>query len=230
MKAKKCLLVVLCVVVALAIAFLVYVNQYYRADETALSLVKEGFVHRQGNLTMLIPEEDTDTGLLFYPGAKVETEAYLPLLNQFREAGYLCVLIEMPFYMAIFDIDVALDGIEACEDIDHWFLMGHSMGGAMASQFASEHPDILEGLVLLGAYPYKEFDPTLVVYGSLNTSVAEKLDKTDHVVCLEGGNHAQFGNYGLQKGDPAGEISRQEQQDKTVEAVLPFLESCLAQS
>ncbi len=30
MKAKKCLLVVLCVVVALAIAFLVYVNQYYQ--------------------------------------------------------------------------------------------------------------------------------------------------------------------------------------------------------
>lgn len=229
MKVKKYLLAVLCLVAALVIGFLVYVNQYYRADETAMSLANAAFVQRQDNLMMLIPDEETDTGVLFYPGAKVETEAYLPLLNQFREAGYLCVLIEMPFHMAIFDTDAALDGIEACEDIDHWFLMGHSMGGAMASQFASEHPEELEGLVLLGAYPYKEFDPTLVVYGSLNTSVAEKLDGTETVVCLEGGNHAQFGNYGLQKGDPAGEISRQEQQDKTVEAVLPFMESCLAQ-
>ena len=26
-------------------------------------------------------------------------------------------------------------------DFQHWYISGHSMGGAMASQFASEHPD-----------------------------------------------------------------------------------------
>ena len=42
---------------------------------------------------------------------------------------------------------------------------------------------------------------------------------------IEGGNHAQFGNYGPQKGDPPAAISAQEQQAQTVAAIEAFLES-----
>ena len=44
-------------------------------------------------------------------------------------------------------------------------------------------------------------------------------------VCIEGGNHAQFGNYGEQKGDHAAEIRREEQQAQTVEAILKMMEA-----
>ena len=41
---------------------------------------------------------------------------------------------------------------------------------------------------------------------------------------IEGGNHAQFGNYGPQKGDLPATISAQDQQAQTVEAIANFLE------
>ena len=40
---------------------------------------------------------------------------------------------------------------------------------------------------------------------------------------IEGGNHAQFGNYGPQKGDLPATISAEEQQKQTVEAIEAFL-------
>lgn len=99
------------------------------------------------------------------------------------------------------------------------------MGGAMASRFAAGHPDAVDGVILLGAYLYGDYpaEDTLTVYGSLNSSVAEKIDYTDNVVVIDGGNHAQFGNYGPQKGDLPAEISAEEQQAQAVEAIQAFL-------
>jgi hypothetical protein len=66
-------------------------------------------------------------------------------------------------------------------------------------------------------------EKTLTVYGSFNTSVAEKINYTENIVVIEGGNHAQFGNYGSQRGDPDAVISDVEQQSITVEAIREFL-------
>ena len=96
----------------------------------------------------------------------------------------------------------------------------------MASKFAAEHPDMVEGLILLGAYLYRDYpaENTLTVYGSLNQSVEDHINYTENVVEIEGGNHAQFGNYGPQKGDLPATISAQDQQAQTVEAIANFLE------
>ena len=96
----------------------------------------------------------------------------------------------------------------------------------MASQFAADHPDEIAGLILLGAYLYGDYPPadTLTVYGSLNQSVEDKLDYTENVVEIQGGNHAQFGNYGPQKGDIPATISAEEQQAQTVETVAEFID------
>ena len=84
----------------------------------------------------------------------------------------------------------------------------------------------VEGLILLGAYIYGDYpeENTLTVYGSLNQSVEDHLDYTRNIVEIEGGNHAQFGNYGPQKGDPPAAISAQEQQAQTVDAIEAFLD------
>ena len=157
--------------------------------------------------------------------AKVEAAAYLPLLDQLRQTGLTCILVEMPFHLAIFDVNAAEDVMSQFPDIRHWYIAGHSMGGAMASQFASEHPDEVDGLILLGAYLYGDYPPadTLTVYGSLNQSVEDKIDYTENVVEIEGGNHAQFGNYGPQEGDLPATISAEEQQAQTVEAISDFI-------
>ncbi|MEI3305504.1 MAG: alpha/beta fold hydrolase [Dysosmobacter sp.] len=176
-------------------------------------------------MTILSLSYPTDTAIIFYPGAKVEAAAYLPLLNQLRQTGLTCILVEMPFHLAIFDVNAAEDVMAQFPDIQHWYIAGHSMGGAMASQFASEYPDEVDGLLLLGAYLYGDYPPadTLTVYGSLNQSVEDKIDYTENVVEIEGGNHAQFGNYGPQKGDMPATISAEEQQAQTVEAISDFI-------
>lgn len=226
---KKLIRVLAAVLLLLAIlagVFFWYVSDYYRAEDVAFEVLaqNDGIV-TQDNLTIMSPSYQSDTAVIFYPGAKVEAEAYLPLLDQIRQIGITCILVDMPFHMAIFDSDAAEDVMTQFPEIEHWYLAGHSMGGAMASKFAAEHPDEVDGLILMGAYIYGDYpdEDTLTIYGSLNQSVEDHIDYTENIVEIEGGNHAQFGNYGLQKGDPSAEISAEEQQKQTVEAIEAFL-------
>ena len=218
--------IVLLLVAVCTGAFFWYVSDYYRAEDTALAVLVQGTgITVQDNLTVLSPSYPTDTAIIFYPGAKVEAEAYLPLLDQIRQTGVTCLLVHMPFHMAIFDANAAEEVIDQFPEIEHWYMAGHSMGGAMASQFASQHPDEIEGLILLGAYIYGDYpdEKTLTVYGSLNQSVEDHIDYTENIVEIEGGNHAQFGNYGPQKGDFPATISAEEQQAQTVAAIEQFM-------
>ena len=208
--------------------FLWYVSDYYPAEDAALAVMaQENGITVQGDLTILSPTYPTDTAIIFYPGAKVEEEAYLPLLDQVRQIGVTCILVHMPFRMAIFDADAAEEVFEQFPAFRHWYIAGHSMGGAMASKFASDHPDQVDGLILMGAYLYGDYpdEKTLTIYGSLNQSVEDHIDYTENIVEIEGGNHAQFGNYGPQKGDLPAAISAEEQQAQTVAAIAAFLRS-----
>ena len=223
--------------IALAIAVLLavflggyffwYVSDYYRADDTALAILTQNKgITVTDNLTILSPSDPADTAIIFYPGGKVEAEAYLPLLDQIRENGIACILVHMPFNLAFFDSDAAENVMPQFPEITHWYIMGHSLGGAMASKFAAEHPQEIDGLILLGAYLYGDYSDkdTLTVYGSLNQNVEDNIDYMENIVEIEGGNHAQFGNYGPQKGDLPATISAQEQQAQTVNAIREFVE------
>ena len=164
----------LAILVLTAGGFFWYLSDYYRAEGVALEvLATEDHLEVRDDLTILSLSYPTDTATIFYPGAKVEGAAYLSLLDRLRQTGLTCILAEMPFHLAIFDVNAAEDVMAQFPDIRHWYLAGHSMGGAMASQFASEHPD---GLILLGTYPYGDYpvEDTLTVYGSLNQSVRHR--------------------------------------------------------
>ena len=218
--------ILLLILAILAGVFFWYVSDYYRAEDVALEVMAHGSgITVRDNLTILSPTYPTDTAIIFYPGAKVEAEAYLPLLDQIRQTGVTCILVHMPFRMAIFDADAAEDVISQFPEMQHWYIAGHSMGGAMASKFASDHPDQVDGLILMGAYIYGDYpaEKTLTIYGSLNQSVEDHIDYTENIVEIEGGNHAQFGSYGPQKGDLPAAISAEEQQKQTAEAIEAFL-------
>ena len=218
--------VLLAAVALVATGFFWYVSDYYRAEDVALEVLASGdHLEVRDDLTILSPSYPTDTAIIFYPGAKVEAAVYLPLLNQLRQTGLTCILVEMPFHLAIFDMNAAEDVMAQFPDIRHWYMAGHSMGGAMASWFAADHADEVDGLILLGAYLYGDYLPadTITVYGSLNQSVEDKIDYTENVVEIEGGNHAQFGNYGPQEGDLPATISAEEQQAQAVAAISDFI-------
>ena len=42
--------------------------------------------------------------------------------------------------------------------------------------------------------------------------------------CIQGGNHAGYGDYGVQKGDGEADVSAKEQQEETAEKIVEFCE------
>lgn len=224
---KKILLTVLALLILLTAGMTCFMlTGHYRAEPEAVRIAQADDTAISGRYTLLTPGRSNGKGIIFYPGAKVEANAYLPLLDRLRQQGFTCVLVRMPVDFAFFGINAADKAKDLAPDIQHWYLCGHSLGGAMAGSYASSHPDAIDGLILLGAYLYGDYpvERTLTIYGSLNSGVGEKIDYTENIVVIPGGNHAQFGNYGHQIGDADALISADEQQSQTVEAILSFLQ------
>lgn len=235
---KKKIVLPLLAGVILLITTLWYVNDYYHTDENVQEYLqtKETVSVTEMSAGLYLDGPGDYAAMIFYPGAKVEYTAYLPLLSDLAEQGIDCFLIKMPCNLAFFGQNKAKKIMDSYE-YDHWYLSGHSLGGAMAASYASGHLESLNGLVLLAAYPTKSLKSdsfsVLSLYGSkdgvLNMEKVEEGNSfmpADYVeICIEGGNHAQFGNYGEQKGDHAADISREEQQAQTVEAILNMMKA-----
>lgn len=185
------------------------------------------------------PAEPADTGLIFYPGGRVLPESYAPAARAIAEAGYLVVVPAMPLNLAVFAPGVAADVIAAHPEVTRWVIGGHSLGGAMAANFAHANPGAVQGIVLWASFPQASdtlVDSDLVaasIYGTLDglASVDDidasrpYLPDTTTFVAIEGGNHAQFGYYGRQGGDLEATITREEQQAQAVAATLAVLEA-----
>lgn len=180
---------------------------------------------------------DSQAGLVFYPGGLVPAEAYAPLARRVAEAGYLVVIPHMPLNLAVLDSSVANDVVREYDTIDNWAVGGHSLGGAMAASYASDANDVA-GLVMVGAYPADSLDlrtaaiEVLVIYGTedglsspdeMIASAAQYPPDAVFVV-IEGGNHAQFGSYGDQRGDNPATLSSPNQLNQTAAAIVSFLE------
>ena len=239
-----CLISVLLVCDVIVTACAVYLADYYKADEKAiaayleLDTVTDGAVTQntlEDNTIIFLPEMPTDKGFIFYPGGKVEHTAYIPLMEACAARGIFCVLLDMPFNLAVLDINAA-DGIrEAYPEIESWYIGGHSLGGSMAAAYLEGQTDSFEGLVLLGSYSTADLSATdvrvLSVYGSedgvMNREKYEEnivnlpSDYTELVI--EGGCHAYFGMYGAQDGDGVATITPKEQINITANAVSEFL-------
>ena len=229
-KLRAALAVVFAVFLICAAAFAVYVNTYYHGEPAAVqAMASDGAIsvyELKDGVTVFAPEEPS-AGFIFYPGGKVEHTAYAPLLRACAERGVLCVLIHMPFNLAVFHINGANGIPEQFPDIDHWYLGGHSLGGAMAASYAADHAGEMDGLVLLAAYSTRNLNETgltvLSVYGSedgvLNMEKYEQyrsnLPTSASEVVIDGGCHAGFGRYGAQAGDGTPTISSDEQIDRT---------------
>ena len=96
-----------------------------------------------------------ETGIIFFPGAKIEYTAYAKLMNQIAENGKDCFLLKMPFNLSFFDIYAPKEIINEY-NYENWYLSGHSLGGAMACVYTSNQPEKVKGIIALAAYPSKE--------------------------------------------------------------------------
>ena len=183
-------------------------------------------------MTVFEPE-DPVAGFIFYPGGKVEYTAYSPLMLALAEQDILCVLLEMPFNLAVLDSSAAEGIPEQYPEIDCWYIGGHSLGGSMAASYAAEHTEDYAGLVLLAAYSTAEIMNMDVIslYGSEDGVLNREkyldyrgnLPKSTEEIIIEGGNHAGFGSYGFQDGDGESLISGEDQVEITADALANFI-------
>lgn len=239
-KAKKwtirILLGFIALIALIVIGFIVYSQLDYGPSEILEEQVDLEAVERDDQGLIFMPEDSNGQGLILYQGAKVEAEAYAYLGKKLSEQGYTVSIPDLPLKFGIFGVDKAEAVIADYPEIGSWFIGGHSLGGVAAAMYADEHQNELAGLFFLGSYPSGDFAlsdlPMLSVYGENDgLTLLDDIENNrilfsanSEFVGIPGGNHAQFGLYGEQKGDNPADIQPLEQQDLVVEALLNWME------
>lgn len=236
---RKAAIAIAALAAMITLAFLAYVGDYYRAGNAARAALAGSdnveVVALDDGSVAFVPGE-ASCGLVFYPGGKVEPEAYAPLMLECAERGVLCVLLEPTFNLAILDRGAADGVVGQFPGVENWLVGGHSLGGVVASSYLAGHAEEFEGLVLLAAYPTADLSDSSEQVLSLVGSNDRVLDREAYEsarkllpagtreVVIDGGNHAQFGDYGAQDGDGTAAISPQEQTELAADAIAELAE------
>ncbi|PIC95773.1 alpha/beta hydrolase [Sporosarcina sp. P26b] len=224
----------------IAVGFFVFASFYYKAQSYAedhLQSDSEVTVENEKELVFEPTSNKKNIGFIFYQGAKVEAEAYAPMAKELAKEGYTVVIPHLPLKMAIFSPDRADKVIRKHPEITTWAIGGHSLGGVTASDYALRH-DKIAALVLLASYPGSHTDlsetsvDVLSIWASRDEVADAKAIKAAKASMpsdakfleIKGGNHAEFGDYGEQKGDGKATISNEEQMTQTTTAILELLD------
>lgn len=180
--------------------------------------------------------KSSDLGVIFYPGALVSPASYSLWANSVAQAGYDVYVVEMPVNLAVMAPNRA-DDILATHPEQKFVLAGHSLGGVMASRYASQHLDRLKGVMFMASYPDKKGSlresqlPVLSLVGENDgvldwdkyDSAKKYLPQDTIYYSISGGNHAGFGSYGKQKGDSAATVTNEEQQAMISQKLIEWL-------
>lgn len=230
------------ILVLLVVAMLVYLNSAtyspsaeaeaaFRSDhKVTVTEVKDGYKFEPEEGAILQPN------IIFYPGGLVEPKSYSTFARALAESGHRVYIAEMPFNLAMFGQNKALSFIDEYPD-EAFIIGGHSLGGAFAARFASKNADVLKGVYFMASYADEGGslkDSGLSVLqitgtddGVLNQEVWEEskanLPAETVFISIDGGNHGQFGSYGMQKGDNAPGMEEQQQLKSVVAALLHWI-------
>lgn len=231
----RILLSILALLVIAIISFVVYAQFDYGPSEILTENVDLSAVESDGEGLIFQPESPNGKGVIFYQGAKVQKEAYAYLGQSLSEQGFVVSIPQLPLNFGILGSGTADAVIEEHPEVERWFVGGHSLGGVAASFYAEDPSPKLSGLFFLGSYPAADFSNSelamLSIYGELDgLSTIDSIDESRELfpdgsafVEIQGGNHAQFGLYGEQKGDNPAEIRAIEQQNQVVEALIEWI-------
>ena len=244
MKAKKVLKVTLIVsltIIIIGVLGMVVWSKTgtYPAKNVALSALEstDRVTVTQDKWITFTPTEKVETGLIFYPGGLVEPTAYAPILHRIADGGVLVIIVPMPLNLAIFNTGAANSVIDQYPEISRWILAGHSLGGAAAGIFAENNTSEIEAIAFWDSYPPNSADlsnnaiSVISIFGTTNNlpNTEDFDDKRSLVpedtlfIAIEGASHAQFGDYGPQKGDVVPSISLTEQHERVAKAMLDFI-------
>ena len=240
-KKKKSIIDIICIVAAVPLCIATVITGFCSVYYHALPEAENALL---GNTAVTVTDTHgeyffdgpgTKDLLIFYPGGKVEYTSYAPLMLNIAESGIDCCIAEMPLNIGFFGIGRA-DKIMKKYGYERYFIGGHSLGGVSASMYCSGNNEKLSGLILLGSYPEAELNSSLdvlIIYGSEDGCLDMERFKANKSMihekisefCIDGGNHAQFGCYGIQQGDGKASVSPEYQRKVTVEEISEFIQN-----
>jgi hypothetical protein len=239
LKFRYVLIAVIVILMFVVGGFVVWAANPLGPGELALAALESDSLVtvEQGDFIVFQPADSPpSTGFIFYPGGRVDYRSYAPALREIAAQGYLVVLAPAPLNLMVFNPNAADAVIPEFPQIENWAVGGHSLGGAMAANYVYTYPDAANGLVLWASYPASNNDlsdsnvSVISIYGTLDMAGMEKFEESQALlpadttwVVIEGGNHAQFGDYGFQSGDNVATISAADQQAQIVKATTEFL-------
>lgn len=183
------------------------------------------------------PKTPANTLLIFYPGGLVRPQAYEWLGHALAAEKVQTIIPVFPFDLAVTNSNRAANLIQRYGQGKTIILAGHSLGGAMAAQFAGKNADKIDGLLLMASYPAKNNDlkdsklEVLSLKAELDGVAASKdvedglrrLPKSARLVTIPGAVHSFFGRYGPQKGDGQPKTTRAKAEALITEELKAFL-------
>lgn len=218
-------------------AWLIYSYQAHGVDPAFLKSNKSVEVKENSDFYSFTPSAAFKNVLIFYPGAMVDPEAYVPLCRKIADKGTAVYLIKMPWRLATKGYNKP-KGLQLFRDTGKTYILaGHSQGAKMAAQFVYENPALINKLILIASTHPRDISlagsklPVMKIYGARDGVADEKsvldnkpkLPPATKFVRIAGANHSQFAYYGFQFGDNSATISREQQQDETLKAIMGFI-------
>jgi hypothetical protein len=218
-----------------AIGYLVPITA---APEAIAAMAGDATVRVESTPTRIVltPITPPKAGLVFLPGGKVDPRAYVPLLRQVSAAGYLVVIVKVPYDIAFLATGDPAKVVAATPSVPRWAVGGHSLGGVAAGIAASQRDSGRSGLLLWASYPLGSLaDRTDLTVASISgtadplTSPTDiqssrgELPPTTAFTAVQGGIHGYFGDYGAQPGDGTPGVDRATAQAQIATATTTFM-------
>jgi hypothetical protein len=187
-------------------------------------------------------QEDSSVGIIYYPGGLVHPSAYASFAKELSLTTQYSVFVTIPlFHLAITQIDLADKVINQHPEILTWLIGGHSLGGTTAAFYAIDHLQSVQGLFFLASYTTAQADfsltslPVLSIIASEDLVLNESTYLThqqylpaNHLeMTIEGGNHSQFADYGLQRGDGPPLIDPIQQETMVIQILANWFDSII---
>lgn len=185
------------------------------------------------------PQGQPRVAFVLYPGGLVRPQAYEWLGHALAAHGVRTLIPEMPLDLAVLDSDraatVATDLAPGLPVV----VGGHSLGGAMAAQYAAAHPDAVAGLILLASYPADTTSLAEAPFPAISLLATQdgvadaakvraglaRLPVGTPLVPVDGAVHSFFGRYGPQAGDGVPTVDRATAEARIVVALGGFFDA-----
>ncbi len=233
----RILQIILAFLVVIIIFASVWIATPYKASTNAITnlVSTDTFDYLDSGNLEFIPKDAKKNGVIFYPGGRVEAQAYSYICKEIATNGYPCIIAVMPLNLAVFKINAASEIISKFDKVESWVIGGHSLGGSMAARYVKDNPNKINGIFFLASYSDVDLSKTnlkaLTIVGTEDSVLNAQAYKDNYsnfpedrsINVIQGGNHSQFGDYGLQDGDLEPQIEVSDQHNIVVAEILKLL-------